>query len=141
MGALKCFWDAKEVDLRSKFLMYNTIPISLLLWGSKRWALTKVFIKKLEVFHLRNIRRILGIKRSEVIDDKIKNKQVLEKNCDINYIACYISKRRLTFIGRIIRIKNDRVPARLISAFIYEKRPVGRPNFSTRHLYISDIKK
>ena len=79
MGALKCFWDAKEVDLRSKFLIYNAIPISLLLWGSESWALTKVLIKKLEVFHLRNIRRILGIKWSEVIDDKITNKQVLEK--------------------------------------------------------------
>ena len=123
MGALKCFWDAKEIDLRSKFLVYNAIPISLLLLGSESWALTKVLIKTLEVFHLRNIRRLLGIKWSEVIDDKITNEQVLENICDINYIACCISKRRLTFIGRIIRMNNDRVPTRFLSAFIYKKRP------------------
>ena len=51
IGDLKIVRDAKEVDLRSKFLIYNSILINLLLWGSKRWTHTKVFSKKLEVFH------------------------------------------------------------------------------------------
>ena len=28
MGALKKFWDTKEADLRSKFLIFMGIPIS-----------------------------------------------------------------------------------------------------------------
>ena len=35
MGALECFWDAKEVDLIPKFLIYNDVPIILLLCGSE----------------------------------------------------------------------------------------------------------
>ena len=50
MGSLKLFWDAKEVDLRSIFLIYNAIPISLLLLGSESWALTKVLIKNWKYF-------------------------------------------------------------------------------------------
>lgn len=66
-----------------------------MLWGSESLALTKDLVKELEVFHFRYIRRILGIKWSEFIDEKITNKKVLEKFCNMKYIACYISKRRL----------------------------------------------
>ena len=38
-------------------------------------------------------------------------------------------------------MEKDRVAARFLSALIYKKRPVGRTNYTTRHSYISDIKK
>ena len=46
IGDLKIVGDAKEVDLNSKFLIYNSILINLLLRGSKRWTHTKVLSKK-----------------------------------------------------------------------------------------------
>ena len=38
-------------------------------------------------------------------------------------------------------MEKDRVAARFLSALIYKKRPVGRTNYTTRHSYISEIKK
>ena len=43
-----------------------------------------------------------------------------------------IAKRRLTFIGRVVRISEEKIPARVLSAWCNLKRPVGRPNISTR---------
>ena len=38
-------------------------------------------------------------------------------------------------------MKEDRVPARLLSVFYYIKIPVGRPNNSVRRSFVSCIKK
>ena len=82
-------------------------------------ALTKS-LKKLEVFHLRCVRRILKIKWCDVMDEKITNKEVLER-FDIKFLSIYITRRRLILIVGIIRMIEDRAPARLISAFYYTK--------------------
>ena len=90
MGTLKHFWDIKGADLRSKFLIFMGIPIShcymvvkAVCWLNYKW-------NKLKVFHLRCMRRILKIKWSGVIDDKISNKKVTGKFYNMTYVACYI---------------------------------------------------
>ena len=52
------------------------IPLNILLWGCESWAMTKDLMKKLEVFHMRCLRKVLGIKWSDVVDNKISNKKV-----------------------------------------------------------------
>ena len=141
MGALKIFWDSNHVDIGAKVLIYLAIPVNLLLWGCQSWALTKVLIKKLEVFHMRCIRRILQIKWDDVREFKIKNSQVRERFKNIDTIENIISKRRLIFIGKVIRMPCKCVPARLISAFQTNKRPLSRPNITVRHSFINDIEK
>ena len=74
------------------------------------------------------------------MDKTITNKAVVER-VYIKFRSNYIRRRILSFIGGIIGMKEDRVTARLISTFYYTKRPVGRPNNSVRHLFVSDIKK
>ena len=75
-----------QVDLHSKYLIYQAIPINLLLWGCESWALTKVLISKLEVFHNRYIRSILQIKWDEVREFKITNVQI-KKNFTISILS------------------------------------------------------
>ena len=41
MGALKHFWRSGAVDTHAKYLIYMAIPMNLLLWGCKSWALPK----------------------------------------------------------------------------------------------------
>ena len=79
------------------------IPLNLLLWGCESWAMTKYFVKKLEVFHMRCLRRILGIKWSDVVDNKISNKKVRTSFNNIRKVKSLIAKRCLLFVGKIIR--------------------------------------
>ena len=90
---------------------------------------------------MRCLRRILKIKWDDVREQKIRNSQVRKLFLNIDTLENIISKRRLIFIGKIIRMKCNSVPARLISAFQMEKRPLGRPNITVRYSFISDIGK
>ena len=91
MGALKTFWDSDHVDISAKVYIYPAIPVNSLLRGCQIWTLIQILAKKLEVFHIRYLRRILKIKWDD---------------------GNIISKRRLIFIGMIIRMPCKCVPAR-----------------------------
>ena len=60
-------------------MIFISVQFNLLLWGCESWATNLDVLKKLEVFHLRCIRRILGISWDNVRDKKISNVQVREK--------------------------------------------------------------
>ena len=141
MGALNYFWNAKEVDTRAKYLIYSAITINLLLWRCESWALTRKNLKKFEVIHLRLLRKILGIRWSDVMDEKIKNSTVCRKFNIIGTIEEMIAKRRWKFIGRVISMSEEKIPARDLSAWCNLKRHVGRPNISTRFSLLQDIGK
>ena len=141
MGALRFYWKSQKVDLHSKYLIYQAIPINLLLWGCESWALTKVLISKLEVFHNRCIRSILEIKWDEVRELKITNVQIRKKFYNIDSVENQVSKRRLHFLGKVIRMPCKKIPARLISAFMKNIRPQGRPNNTIRHSFLNDVSK
>ena len=70
MGALNSFWVDNTVDNFSKYLIFGAIPCNLLLWGCKNWAIREATINKLEVFLHINVKRILKITITMVIDEK-----------------------------------------------------------------------
>ena len=95
--------------------------------------------EKVRVFHLRSIRRILGISWDNVRDEMISNVQVRKRFNNIKSVELQIAKRRLTFLGKIIRMNNDKIPARLLSVVCQGKRPLGRPNTTTIHSMLKDV--
>ena len=102
MGGLSSYWNDKSVDLKYKYLIFTAIPCNLLLWGSESWALRTSLLSKLEVFLHRSVRRILGIKMTEVKEKRIINAEVRERCFNIPTIQNQISKRQLTFIGKVV---------------------------------------
>ena len=60
----------------------------------------------------------MKIKLSDVIDEKIKNKEVLE-TLNIKFFSIYITRRRLSFVDGTIRMKEDEVPTRLGFTFYH----------------------
>ena len=82
------------------------IPFNLLLLGGKSLGENLDELKKLEVFHLRCIRRILGISWDNVREDKISNLQVSKRLNNIKNVELQIAKRRLTFLKKFIRMPN-----------------------------------
>ena len=52
-----------------------------------------------------------------------------------------VSKRRLHFLGKVIRMPCEKIPARPISAFMKNTRTQGKPNNTIRHSFLNDISK
>ena len=138
MGSLKFFWNAPEVDTHAKYLIYMAITFNLLSWDSESWVKNLDVLKKLEAFHLRCLKKILGISWDNVRDKKISNVQGRKRFNNIKNFELQIAKRRLTFLGKIIRMPNNKIPAILLSVVCQGKGLLERPNTTTRHSILKD---
>jgi hypothetical protein len=127
MGALGEFFDRHEVSVRSKYLVFMAIPVNLLLWGCESWALRRDLLLKIERSVNRNIRRIMGISMTNVMENHIKTEQLREMFNDIPSMQTLIDVRTMQFLGKLIRGKVDSPPRKLLIAFIPNLRKRGRP--------------
>ena len=125
MGDLNHFWSDRAVDNHSKYQIFHAIQSNLLLWGCKSWALREATLKKLEVFLHHNIRKILGITITQVIDERITNESVRTRFFNIPTIRNQIAQQKLTFIGKVVRNKDDQIPTQLLTAWCDNKRQRG----------------
>jgi len=64
---LSRIWSQRHLSLTTKFRLYSSCIVEVLLYACETWTLTKAHWKRLESFHLRCQRRILGIKWSDFI--------------------------------------------------------------------------
>ena len=76
MGALKEVWQNQHLDIYSKYLLFQAIPMNLLLWGCETWSLRQSLLNKLEVFLHRSIQRILAINMTCVKEERIRNTKI-----------------------------------------------------------------
>ena len=72
----KRVWSNNKLSDHIKVNLYKSSVISTLLYGSESWTMRAHQEKILNVFHMRCLRRILGIKWQ----DKVTNKVVLKKD-------------------------------------------------------------
>ena len=71
----KRVWSNNKLSDHTKVNVYKACVISTLLYGSESWTMRAHQEIRLNVFHMRCLRRILGITGQ----DRVTNKVVLEK--------------------------------------------------------------
>ena len=88
-------------------------------YGCKTWTLYSRHIKKLESFHVRALRSILGINWQ----DRITNLEVLDR-ANPTSIESMLIKAQLRWVGHVIRMEEFRMPRRLM----YGELQLGKRN-------------
>ena len=114
MRALQYFRTDNTVDIQSKYLVFWEIPVNLLFWGYKSWALCESLMRKLEVLYHSSIQRILGIIITEVIRKEITNKVICTCIDKTISIRNRIAKRQLFFIGKIACDHDSQIPTKIL---------------------------
>ena len=90
----------------------------------------------MEVFHLRCLRRILGISWK----DRISNKTVLDK-AEKSNIHALLSQRLLRWLGHVRRMQDGRIPKDILYGEQWVgTRPVGRPFLRYKDMCKHDLK-
>jgi len=130
-------------ELTTKCRLHSSCIFAVLLYASETWTLTKADWKRLESFHLRWLRRILGIKWSDFITDA----EVCTRS-GLQSIQSIVRRRRLSLFGHVARMP-DNVPAKAVlhvacnirhgvPPYPNWRRSRGRPPITWLHQICSD---
>ena len=121
MQKLSRVWRQKRLSLKTKFRIYASCVLPVLLYGSETWTLHQNAWDKLQAFHMRCQRRILRIKW----DDSVSNIEV--KKCS------GLQKCRLGLFGHVARLA-DNVPTNKALNIACQMRNGTKPDPSWKRL-------
>ena len=119
----KRVWKNHSLRLSTKMQVYQAAVLSTLIYGSEAWVLYRKQTKRLEQFHQRCLRSIMGIKWK----DYITNIEVLER-AQLQSIESMLILKQLRWAGHITRMPDTRMPkAVFYGELVQGKHNTGAP--------------
>ena len=120
----------------TKLKDYQACVLSTLLYGSEAWSLYSRQQRRLNAVHMRCLRRLLGI----TWQDRVTNPDVMER-ANVPSIFAILTKRRLPWLGHVIRMDDGRIPKDLLCGeLVTGTRPTGRPALLFKDICKRDMK-
>ena len=101
MNSLSRVWSQSKLSLKTKLQIYQTCIVSVLLYGSETLTLLTADLNRLQAFHMRCQRRILGVKWQ----DKVRNVTITERT-GLPNIHDLINKRRTALFGHVADLES-----------------------------------
>ena len=138
VAALKNFWNS-SVDLQTKRQIFLAIPVNTALCGCESWTLTTQLRTKVNSFYHKAIRQVLGINMHHAEQFHIRNKHIRNRLLVPDPLDI-IRRRQFNQLGKFARLPDDRLPRKLLTAWIMTPRQVGRPRNMLRHSYVEALR-
>jgi hypothetical protein len=128
-------WNNSHLSLKVKVRVYESCVLSVLLYGSETWPTYRRQEHKLNAFHFRCLRQILGLSWQ----DRVPNTTVLKlTNSSDMYTA--FRRRRLRWIGHVRRMPDERLPKSIFHGELaVGHRPRGRPKLRFKDVVKRDM--
>jgi Reverse transcriptase (RNA-dependent DNA polymerase) len=123
---MKKFFTSRDIDIKLKMRMLRCYVFSTLLYGVESWTLKKKHMTNLQAFEMWCYRRMWRI--SWV--DRITNTEVLDKMQKDCEIITTIKKKKLQYIGHIMRNSKYTLLQLIMQGKILGKRNIGRRRMS-----------
>ena len=115
--------SSHDVSIRAKMSVYNAVVIPTLLNGCETWTLHRRHTKRLDSFHMRCLRRILGIQWQ----DRIPTTEMLQRGRSTGLPALQV-RHQLRWAGHLVRMGRNRLPKPIFFGELAQgKRPIGMP--------------
>ena len=131
-GRLRSTLTSKKTKIKQRSAIYVTIVISILLFGSETWGCREDLLSKLEVFHNQCVRQICHVTRMMQWKKRVKT-ITLNNRVGLPTITDMIASRQLRWAGHVARMDKTRGPRMLMTSFVQNNRPLGRPVQSFGH--------
>ena len=129
-------WENKALTLNTEIRVYQACVLSTLLYGSESWTTYTRQERHLNTFHVRCLKRILGIRWQ----DHVPYQEILQRaKCPSMYSL--LSQRRLRWLGHVKRMRDGRLPKDILYGELVEgERKVGRPLLRFKDTCKRDLK-
>ena len=133
----KAIFGTRRVALESKKIAYESLVLSLLLYGSECWVVNAENMRLLRRFHRKCIRIMCRVTRHHTRKHHISTEE-LEAKLGIHDIRHYVHSRVLRYLGHVFRMDADRTPSLLQRCWVVDgKQPSGK----IKVLYDSAVQK
>jgi len=128
-------WRSSTLSLKIKLDLYTSLTVSTAIYACETWKSTVRIRQKLDVFHQRNLRKILGV----TWRDHMSNIEVLKRTGQ-RRLQNIVSERRLRMAGQIIRMPPGQPANRAMSwTSCGSGRKRGRPTKTWRSTFKEDL--
>ncbi len=131
----------KDLSLATKRLVYRAVVLGVLLCGAEAWATKREHSRRLEVFHNRCLRAILGITTAQQRMGRISSVQVSQMFGMEESIEDLVSARRLRWLGHLARMDDDRLPKKVLFGWLPQRRPPHGTKLRWKDRVRKDMKK
>ena len=98
IGNNQSIWEQPKISVKTKINIYRAVVLSTVLYGAECWTCTKNEYAKLNVFHNKNLRRILGLRKDEIHNEDLYRKTGLPSLEDL------VGSYRLRWAGHVRRM-------------------------------------
>jgi len=128
-------WRSSTLSLKIKLDLYTSLVVSTAVYASETWKSTARICQQLDVFHQRNLRKILGI----TWKDHVTNMEVLSQTGQ-QRLQDIVAERRLRMAFHIIRMPPGRLANHTMSwTPCGSGRWRGRPTKKCRSTFKEDL--
>ena len=119
-------------------LLYKTLIRPMVVYGAVTWTMTKKEEQAMLIFHRKIFRRIYGPKYE---DGEWKNRtnRELEELSKGENIVKWIKGQRISWLGHLERMEEDRVPKNIFTQELEGTRRRGRPRKGWREEVERDL--
>ena len=124
---LKRIWNSSNISRATKFRLYKTLVLPVLLYGCETWKMNQGDDKTVDVFQSKCLRRILRIRWQ----DHIRTADIL-KQADMKPLSQEVKIRRWRMIGHILRQDSGNDCNVAMTWAPEGKRKKGRPKTTWR---------
>eukprot|EP00922_Rhytidocystis_sp_ex-Travisia-forbesii_P004094 GHVS01005958.1.p1 GENE.GHVS01005958.1~~GHVS01005958.1.p1 ORF type:complete len:414 (+),score=32.94 GHVS01005958.1:49-1290(+) len=128
-------WHNRSLSLQTKIMFYKAAILPVLLYGAEAWNTMQRHTRRLETFHLKCMRRILGIKWQ----DKRSNLHVRGRTLEL-HIGTLVEAARLRWLGHVCRMDDGRLAKDLLFGELESgKRARGGPKKRWKDCVLADL--
>ena len=133
-GALReSVFANRRITPAVKGKVYTTLVLSTLLYGSECWSLREDLLRRMRSFHNDCVRVMCRVTLAHVFRHRIPNCDLLRR-LGLWSLDEYYHNRLLKWAGHIARMDfATRLPRRLLTGWMAETRPIGRPYMTFGH--------
>ena len=125
----KSIFKNKSISIAIKKAVYECLILPILLYGAEPWCITEELFRLLSLFHNRCVRAMCNVSMKDVYEQHLSNDYLLG-NLGLKSIRVYCFKRQLRWAGHVARMSYERMPRKVLSSWVPNKRPIGAPEFT-----------
>ena len=129
----------EDMSLATKRLLYRAVVLGVLLYGVETWPTKRENSRKLEVFHNRCLRSILGISTSPQRTEHISSVQVSQIFGMEESLEDFVSARRLCWLGHLAQMEEEPLPKKLLFGWLPQHRPGTWMHSAMKEVHMIDL--